>query len=134
MSGEADLTGHWSGFYSYPYGPPPTAFEAELCETAGALTGTTTELADMGELVGQTLHAVIDGRREGKAVSFLKMYDGLSKDHDVARYEGTLDADGSEIEGRWTVPGVWSGGFLMVRHPGARAEIEAKVGEEIDAR
>lgn len=132
--GEADLSGRWSGFYSYPDGGPPNAFEAELRESAGVLTGTTTELADSGAQYGQPLHAVLDGRREGAMVQFLKMYDGVSEDHDVVRYEGTLDSDGNEIEGRWTIPGIWFGSFLMVRHSGAREEIEEKIGEEIDAR
>ena len=132
--GEADLSGQWSGFYNYPDGGPPNAFEAELRESAGVLTGTTTELADTGEHFGQTLHAVIDGRRDGSDVQFLKMYDGLSEDHDVVRYEGTLDSEGNEIEGRWTVPGIWSGTFLMVRNSGAREEAREKIGEEIDGR
>ena len=134
MNNEADLSGRWSGFYSYPDGGPPNAFEAELRDGAGILTGTTTEIADSGSRYGQILHAVIDGRRDGSSVQFLKMYDGLSEAHDVVRYEGTLDGEGNEIEGQWTVPGIWSGTFLMVRHSGAKEEIEEKIGEEIDAR
>lgn len=132
--GEDDLTGDWNGFYSYPDGGPPIAFEARLDERGGRVTGTTTELADMGELFGQPIHAVIDGRRAGNSISFLKMYDGAGEDYDVVRYEGTLDAEGNEIEGRWTVPGIWSGAFLMIRHGGAREIVEEEIGERIDAR
>jgi hypothetical protein len=132
--GRDDLTGDWSGFYSYPDGGPPNAFEAKLNESSGCVTGTTTELADMGELFGQPLHAVIDGHRAEKSVSFLKMYDCADEGYDVVRYEGTLDAEGNEIEGRWTVPGIWSGTFLMVRHGGANEELEEEIGERIDAR
>jgi len=30
-------------------------------------------------------------------------------------YAGEISRDGNEIHGRWTVPGSWSGPFLMIR-------------------
>ena len=35
-------------------------------------------------------------------------------------YAGRLSADRTEIEGAWTIPGIWSGRFLMMR--GEKAE------------
>jgi hypothetical protein len=131
QGGADNLSGRWHGFYSYPDPGPPIAFEADLHESAGSLTGTTTELSDYGETHGQILHAVLDGRRDGSSISFLKMYDGVSPDHDVVRYEGTLDAEENEIEGIWVVPGIWSGRFLMVRARGEAVAEEAKVEEKL---
>ena len=129
--GDHDLSGRWSGLYNYPDGGPPTIFEADLRESAGLLTGTTTELADSGDLYGQTIGAVIDGRRVGSSVAFLKMYDGASPDHDVVRYEGALDPDGNEIEGIWIIPEIWSGTFLMMRARAEQVEKEAEIEEKV---
>jgi len=129
MSG--DLSGHWSGFYNYPGEGPPVRFDTDLRESSGRLTGTTTESSDLPDRCGETLHAVIDGHREGLSVSFLKMYEA-DDDHDVVHYQGTLHVDGNEIEGRWDIPGIWSGTFLMVRASGLQEEVivaeEAPVG------
>lgn len=132
--GETDLSGRWSGLFNYPDGGPATAFEAKLRDSDGVLTGTTTEVGETLQTMGETLSAVLDGRRDGNAVRFLKMYDGSAGDYDVVHYEGAVQPGGDEIEGRWTIPNIWSGTFLMVRHAGAKAEVEAQVGEEIGAR
>src|SRR3546814_1730022 len=71
---DVDLTGHWTGLYNYPDGPP-VPFEAQLRESSGCVTGTTTETSDLVAGHGQKLHAVIDGRRKGGSIRFLKMYD-----------------------------------------------------------
>src|SRR3546814_17044997 len=73
---------------------------------------------------GQTLHAVIDGRRKGGSIRFLKMYDEAEGGYDVVHYDGALHADGNEIEGQWQIAGIWSGTFLMIR----RSE-ERRVGK-----
>ena len=133
MSGDSDidLTGQWSGLFNYPDGGPATPFEAELRESAGCVTGTTTEPGDTIASAGQILHAVIDGRRDGSSVRFLKMYDGAIQDYDVVHNEGVVHADGDEIDGRWTVPGIWSGTFLMVRTRKEEQAAERKVSEEV---
>jgi hypothetical protein len=119
MSGE-DLSGSWSGFYSYPNeAQPPVAFNAKLFDSAGSLTGTTTEVDPYD---GTRLQAVVDGRRAGRLVAFLKMYDGADEFYDSVHYEGEVSAEADEIAGRWIVPGVWSGSFVMVRSSGARVE------------
>ena len=69
----------------------------------------------------------MEGRREGRRVEFVKRYDGAGgRSHAIAD-AGELSADGTEIEGRWTLPGVWSGWFLMIRSPGREAAVARKV-------
>lgn len=126
---EADLGGRWSGFYSYPDDAMPAVqFEAELRDSAGSITGTT---AEVDPFDGATLQAVLDGRRTGSSVRFMKMYDRADEYYDSVRYEGEISADGAEIGGRWYVPGGWSGTFLMVRASGAEAEQERAEAVEV---
>lgn len=129
--GEDDLSGHWHGFYNMPVDEPPTPFEAELLDTGGLLSGETSEDGDTPDCFGMTLHAVIDGRREGDRVSFTKRYDYLPRADYAILYEGKLAPGGDEIEGRWTIPGVWSGTFLMVRNAGAGQAEEIEVAEDL---
>ena len=37
--GEANLTGEWTGIYSYPAHYPPNTFEASIRDAGGAITG-----------------------------------------------------------------------------------------------
>lgn len=126
---KTDLSGRWSGFYSYPVALPPVAFEAELRDAGGRLTGTTSESQD-----GRSLHAVLDGRRSGRSVRFAKMYDAADEGYDIVRYDGALSDDGTEIGGRWNIAGAWSGSFLMVRDAGAEAAEERTAGQAVEAR
>jgi len=41
-------------------------------------------------------------------------------------YEGTLSRDGTEIEGRWSIPPRSSGKFLMIRSTGKAATVARK--------
>jgi hypothetical protein len=117
-----NLTGVWQGIYSYPNSNPPVSFVATLIETASMLSGTTHE----GE-GGGTLFATLVGGRHGSVVSFVKTYDGTNPDYRRVDYEGRLSGDATEIDGRWTIPGVWSGKFLMIR---ARGVAETTVHHE----
>jgi hypothetical protein len=133
MSDEAehDLSGQWTGVYSYPSRFPPNSFEAVLRDAAGSLTGTTTERD--GVFGGdRLLHAVIDGQRDGTSVRFLKMYDQGDEAYDVVQYRGRVTDGGAEISGTWEVPGRWQGSFLMVRGPRAGASIARRVTEKIE--
>lgn len=109
---EGDLSGSWSGFYNYPAGKPPVPFEAELNDSGGRITGTTSEL---DPLHGTMLVAVLDGHRTGRSVEFVKMYECADESYDSVRYQGEVSGEGDEINGRWLIPGAWSGAFLMVR-------------------
>jgi hypothetical protein len=125
MGDRADLGGHWDGIYNYPRTLPPTAFTATLRDHGGAISGEISEPGREG-----TLFALIDGRRAGSSVTFVKFYD----DHHARpiRYAGTLNADATEITGTWNIPGDWSGTFIMVRQKREVEEAELKIAEEVE--
>jgi len=99
-------------------------FVAHLSEQQATLSGTTEETGTHGAAQGIKLGATLQGRRDARAVTFLKLYDGRHEGYDSVdsvQYEGRLNADSSEIAGRWRIPGGWSGSFLMIRKAGAKA-------------
>jgi hypothetical protein len=108
-----NLSGVWHGVYNYPVNRPPVPFVATLIETDTWLAGETTETSTRARDAGAVLIAQLDGRRTGRAVKFVKFYKNF---HDTGvQYAGTLNDDATEIDGRWTIPGNWSGTFLMIR-------------------
>ena len=128
---EVDLSGDWIGLYSYPEAHPPTRFRAHLRDEDGRLGGETIEREETFT-GGAELRALIDGRREGSAVTFAKVYEDEAFNSDLVRYEGTIAASGDEINGRWDVPGHWSGSFIMVRDSGAGETAERRIAETIE--
>ena len=112
-----DLTGKWSGIFNYPHTNPPTAFEADIADLGGSIVGTIHEPDLHSVPPGALIAAAIDGHRDGASVRFSKFYDdrGTEGYGDMVVYAGVLSADGCEISGRWDIPGVWSGSFLMIR-------------------
>ncbi len=122
-----NLTGVWSGFYSYPLGlRPSVSFIATLIDSGGAISGTVHEQWSAG---GPMLFASAQGSRSGAAVQFVKAYESGKPHRRPIFYEGQIDAEATEIEGRWRISGNWSGKFLMKR---SRAPAEA-VEREIEA-
>src|SRR4051794_6596794 len=110
-----DLTGLWHGRYGYDWPMEPVGFVATLLELSGVVTGVTAEQHRINAIIPTTIPAVISGERQATAVSFLKTYDGtLGFEHTVT-YAGAINAEGTEIEGRWSIPGDWAGWFLMIR-------------------
>ena len=132
MSGEFDLTGEWSGIYSYPAHLPANTFEASIRDSGGIITGVIHQPGEVFEPPGTQQHAVIEGSREGSMVRWVKMYDDLSRA--TPRYRGTIQSGGDEIEGEWHIPGDWSGTFMMMRKRKEEAGETRKVSEEIGAR
>ena len=124
-----NLTGVWHGLYSYPVGRAPVSFVATLIESANAVTGTTHEPCGIGGTPSEVLYATLSGSRQGNAVAFVKTYDGSNPHYRTVAYEGTLSGDGTEIEGRWSVPGNWSGKFLMIRAGGKQQAVRRKAFE-----
>ena len=126
-AGAQNLTGVWNGLYTYPSGRL-TSFVATLIDSGGSLSGTTHEPG----LLGGTLYASVVGSRSESAVGFTKTYDrpGLLHRKPII-YEGTLNGDATEIEGRWTIQKVWSGKFMMVRSGGQAAKVERKAVEPV---
>jgi hypothetical protein len=126
-----DLTGVWNGLYSYPRAKEPVSFLATLAETDTWLSGVTEEIASAGTMRGQTITATLQGRRTAHAVTFLKTYDDLPHGYDTVHYTGDVNDDGSEIEGRWTIPGVWSGKFLLIRANRRAIALTRDVAEQV---
>jgi hypothetical protein len=127
VSGADDLSGGWDGIYNYPHTAPPTAFTATLRDAAGVIVGETTEPDDRGG----TRHALLDGARQGSAVHFVKSYDDQNRDYGSVRYSGTVNGEGTEITGRWDIPGAWSGTFIMVRHAGEAETAAIRAAETV---
>ena len=119
------LTGVWHGLFSYPRLYEPTSFVAVLIDSGSSFSGTTHEPLPSAQGSGGLLYAMIQGRREGSAITFTKVYDGSNGWSHTVEYEGTLNGGATEIEGRWHLPEVWSGKFLMVR-AGAKGEDVAR--------
>jgi hypothetical protein len=117
------LTGVWNGLYSYPDGRSVT-FVATLIESGTTLTGSTHEPCVGDDCSTATLFANLMGSRHGSSVTFRKTYEVADPHFVTVNYAGTLNADASEIEGRWTIPGASSGKFLMIRP--LREELEAE--------
>jgi hypothetical protein len=110
------LTGVWQGIYDYPAGGGPTVpFTATLIEAGQSLSGSVHEPCLAHGQPDATLFATLLGAREGSAVRFVKTYDGSNPNYTSVIYEGTVNGDATEIEGRWRIPTSWSGKFLMIR-------------------
>jgi hypothetical protein len=126
-----NLSGMWRGLYNYPRAQPSVHFTADLAETDSWLVGMTEETASAGDVRGCKISATLQGRRSGASVTWLKLYDGSSRNYDSVHYTGVVNADGTEIEGRWTIPGIWSGTFLMIRSRGAVLATARETTEQI---
>jgi hypothetical protein len=114
----ADLTGVWQGLYSYAGAGEPVSFMASLLATGAVFSGTTHEVARFPGVPGAVslaLGAFVEGALSRRRVHFIKTYDGSAGwSHSVA-YEGLLNGEGTEIEGRWHLADGLAGRFLMVR-------------------
>ena len=119
------LTGVWDGTYTQPRVGIVT-FLATLIESGGALGGNVTEPCATPGCPLSTHNASITGHRSGSAVSFIKRYEPPGYGYNTVSYEGVVNAEATEIDGRWRLPGT-SGTFLMVR---AARPAEAVTTEE----
>jgi hypothetical protein len=108
-----DLTGVWDGTFMQP-GVGMITFTATLVETGGALSGRVTEPCMMAKCPISTHQAAIAGHRAGSAVSFVKRYEPAGFGYASVAYEGAVNEEATEIDGRWRLPGA-SGQFLMIR-------------------
>src|SRR4029453_8815349 len=97
------LTGVWDGTFLQP-GVGTITFLATLIETGSALTGSVTEPCMSPGCPIATHNASISGSRSGSAVSFVKRYQPPGYGYTHVFYEGTVNADATEIDGRWKRP------------------------------
>jgi hypothetical protein len=131
---EETLTGVWDGLYRYPAGikTPESAFTAVLLDGGGPLSGTIHETMKLGTH-DIPASAFLEGRVAGSAVNFLKTYDGAGGQSHSVTYDGTLSADGHEIEGQWRIHadfGVMTGRFLMTRARRAAQASKTRIAEK----
>ncbi|WP_143755063.1 hypothetical protein [Caulobacter sp. B11] len=126
-----NLTGIWQGLYSYPEAFEPVGFTATLLESGKWLTGSIHEIAVDESEVFVEVYATLQGGRNDRQVHFTKTYDGSSNWSHAVHYEGALNDDFTELEGRWSIPGVWSGKFLMIRPEGRRASVLREAFEAV---
>ena len=121
---EQNLTGVWHGLYTYANGTT-VSFVATLIESGSSLTGSTHEPSILGG--GGTANAILSGARQGSAVAFVKTYDGGDEVYrNPVHYDGALNGDATEIEGRWTIRPIMSGKFMMIRSTGKAEAVERK--------
>ena len=125
--GDIDLSGQWSGIYNYPAHYPPNMFEATIRDSGGLVTGIISQPGEFFEPVGTVQQAIIDGSRDGNSLRFVKIYDDLSRP--TPHYQGVIQPGGDEIAGEWTIPGDWSGTFLMIRGSRTSEELARKIEE-----
>jgi len=134
MPQQADnLTGLWNGQFSYPTLLPPEFFTATLLETPDWLSGSIHEVHKAGRSAGKPLYATLIGSRNGRQISFVKTYESESRRHSI-KYAGALSSDGCEIAGEWTIPGHWSGAFLMIRASAGAISKTRRISEPIAAK
>ena len=128
----ASLSGTWSGSYRYPGEAfPETVFSAVIEERDALFTGTTQEPNISRPWIGDAvITADIDGTREGCDVRFSKFMNGSGGMRHVVLYEGVANEKLSRIEGRWTIPGEWSGSFFMERDDDGASEAVRRSTEE----
>jgi len=120
---EQNLTGVWNGLYTYSSGLS-VSFVATLIESGSGLFGSTHEPDVLGW--GGTLTANLTGSQHGSAIAFVKVYDDAGEWYQPVNYEGALNGDASEIEGRWRIADGSAGKFLMIRSPGKEVAVERK--------
>jgi hypothetical protein len=102
------------------------SFIAQLDGAGDRFTGTIEE-TDMLPGAGPC-SALVDGRRAGNMVFFTKTYDGRAGFFHSVAYEGTVNADATEIHGSWSLPTL-SGTFLMIR-PAAAGKSATRQAED----
>jgi len=113
----ANLTGLWHGQFTNGPGEEPQFFIATLLEAPEWLSGSVQEVAKSGPSAGKTVYATLLGQRNDDIVTFVKTYEQSSEHHSI-HYSGVINADQTEIEGGWSIPGGGQGTFLMIRSRG----------------
>ena len=110
----SNLSGFWTGTYWYDEpGEPSVSFLALINDDNGALDGEVSEPNTFG-YTSNELRAFIVGQRDGKGVTFAKVYDGESDAAHRVDYKGIVSDDNLRLSGYWLLE-EWSGKFEMNR-------------------
>jgi hypothetical protein len=123
-----DLSGAWSGSFTYPDCLYPVPFTAEIRDLGGPISGVTSEPHEWS--ASDEAHGTISGARSGSHVQFTKIYVHQEDYPDPVHYYGTLDQDQCELAGEWDIPGIWSGSFIMTR---PKPKTESASAEQVAA-
>jgi len=128
------LTGVWDGtFVQRQVGM--VTFLATLIESGGALAGNVTEPCTVPGCPVSTHNASLAGHRSGNTVSFIKRYEPPGHGYGTVSYQGSVNAEATEIDGRWKLPGTTaSGTFLMIRSTKPAESVAAEEGTKEPAR
>jgi hypothetical protein len=125
-----DMTGLWHGAYVYPaFAGPTTPFVANIVDRDGIISGTIIEPNLVGFL-SEELEATIAGSRSGRAVDFIKTYDGKSDANNSVDYVGQVSAEGDLVTGVWSYES-WDGTFEMRRDARLEEVLAADTAEEL---
>jgi hypothetical protein len=127
---QQNLTGVWNGLYSYSSGLS-VSFVATLIDSGSALSGATHEPNVLGTSPGSMLTALLSGGRRESVVTFVKTYDKADRRYYPINYEGVLNGDATEIEGRWRFGDGMTGKFLMIRSEGKLLAAEQKKSAKV---
>ncbi len=97
-----DLSGQWSGEYTYPNGMGPvTPFLAVIEDNGGRLAGT---IIEPNTIADGTLEADLVGVHHGSGIDFTKTYTPGASRH----YAEPVDYVGAISDGGMVISGVWS--------------------------
>lgn len=107
---DADLTGRWEGHYLQD--GARTNFSLQLFTVGNNLLGCSVETVR-----GQTVRAVLGGRVDGKAVSWVKRMRLEHQDWSPANYSGTWE--GKSASGRWQIAGTSETGTWQTSRSGS---------------
>jgi len=111
-----NLTGVWTGSYSYPDGRAPVEFLVILKEESnGKLIGALREPNTFTNASDLFLGAWISGAVKSGQVLFTKTYDGTAGQSHSVDYKGTVNWKTRVIDGQWSLNGV-IGKFRMADH------------------
>jgi hypothetical protein len=125
-----DLSDTWHGRYAFPRLYEPVSFTAVIRHAGDWISGTVEE-SGLRRAAGRLLTATIAGRVTGDEVTFLKTYDVHERGYDAVNYVGRIGDGGLEISGTWSIPGNWSGTFIMIRSRGTPAAVASQVSERV---
>ncbi len=133
-----DISGEWTGVYDYPSNEDVAVpFRADLSDINGIISGDVREPNTFVNKVGNELFSLVNGKRDGLSITFLKIYESSEEtDSYEIIYEGAINRDITIIQGIWKTTDdlTWSGPFIMNRAQKIELKKDIKQEENIILR
>lgn len=127
-----DISGFWEGSYVYPLGGAKVAFDVDLTQSAGHITGIISEPNTFDAEAGHLLTSVLAGNIISDKINFTKTYVGEGRAQHSITYDGKISDHGKRITGQWKIPNdSFSGLFEMTRLSGEKKVLH-KASENIE--